>query len=139
MGSIPVSVYTSRVSLGKAARRAGLFVIPEELDPPEELRAAHAARPGAAPLPGFAEAVADPVVNALVCASGVARLQQPEAARRERDRLVEHARRHGPAALPPRQKLMLLNDPIALSRLHLEAGKVVPLRPADKALRADLR
>jgi membrane glycosyltransferase len=137
--SIPVSVYTSRVSLGKAARRAGLFVIPEELDPPEELRAAHAARPGAAPLPGFAEAVADPVVNALVCASGVARLQQPEAARRERDRLVEHARRHGPAALPPRQKLMLLNDPIALSRLHLEAGKVVPLRPADKALRADLR
>ncbi|HEY6864269.1 MAG TPA: glucans biosynthesis glucosyltransferase MdoH, partial [Burkholderiales bacterium] len=136
--SIPVSVYTSRVSLGKAARRAGLFVIPEELDPPEALREAHAAEAGPA-LPGFAEAVADPVVNALVCASGIARLRQPVAARRERDRLVERARRDGPEALLPRQKLMLLNDPLALSRLHFEASKVVPLRRADKALHADLR
>jgi membrane glycosyltransferase len=43
--SIPVSVYTSRVAAGKALRRAGFFVIPEELDPPEVLREAHARWP----------------------------------------------------------------------------------------------
>ena len=31
--SIPVSVYSSRVSLGRTLRKAGLFVIPEELNP----------------------------------------------------------------------------------------------------------
>ena len=29
--SIPLSVYTSRVALGQRARRAGVFMIPEEL------------------------------------------------------------------------------------------------------------
>jgi membrane glycosyltransferase len=33
--SIPVSVYSSRVSLGRAARRWRLFLTPEELDPPQ--------------------------------------------------------------------------------------------------------
>jgi len=147
--SIPVSVYTSRVSLGKASRRAGLFVIPEELDPPEELREAHAVKPAAAPLPGFAEAVVDPLTNALACASGVARLGQPEALRRERDRLIDRALKQGPDALQPRQKLLLLSDPIALSRLHFEVwtrkgafaawhpgppgpSNVIVLRPTDR-------
>jgi membrane glycosyltransferase len=138
--SIPVSVYTSRVAPGKALRRAGLFVIPEELDPPEELRAAHAVEPAAEPLPGFAEAVVDPVTNALACASGIARLRPPEAVRRERERLIERARKHGPGALLPRQKLLLLNDPIALSRLHFEvwargdvhaAWRTDPARPSN--------
>lgn len=158
--SIPVSVYTSRVAPGKSLRRAGFFVIPEELDPPEELRAAHAR--GGAPLPGFAEAVVDPAVNALACAAGVARIKQPEAVQRERTRLIDRARKHGPDALLPREKLLLLNDPIALSRLHVEVStradthviwrggparpsNVVRLRPAERTaeimsdLRSDLR
>ena len=36
--SVPVSVYTSRVSLGRALRRARLFLIPEEVDPPDIIR-----------------------------------------------------------------------------------------------------
>jgi len=35
--AIPVSVLTSRVSLGRRLRDAGLFVIPEESTPPTEL------------------------------------------------------------------------------------------------------
>jgi membrane glycosyltransferase len=35
--AIPVSVLTSRVSAGRAARQAGLFVIPEEAEAPAEL------------------------------------------------------------------------------------------------------
>ena len=38
--SIPLSVYTSRVTLGRALRKARLFVIPEELRPPREIHAA---------------------------------------------------------------------------------------------------
>ncbi len=38
MLSIPLSVYTSRVTIGRWLRRAGLFVIPEELHPPPEIR-----------------------------------------------------------------------------------------------------
>jgi membrane glycosyltransferase len=33
--SVPLSVYSSRVSLGRALRRWRLFLIPEETDPPE--------------------------------------------------------------------------------------------------------
>ena len=37
--SIPMSVYTSRATLGVRARRAGLFLIPEETNPPPEILA----------------------------------------------------------------------------------------------------
>ena len=50
--SIPVSVYSSRVSLGRALRRARLFLIPEETDPPPELRALRAYRDRAGAPPG---------------------------------------------------------------------------------------
>ena len=36
--SIPLSVWSSRASLGRTFRRLGLFVIPEETDLPEELK-----------------------------------------------------------------------------------------------------
>jgi membrane glycosyltransferase len=36
--SVPISVLASRIRLGDAVRRAGLFVIPEESNPPAELR-----------------------------------------------------------------------------------------------------
>ncbi|HTS20862.1 MAG TPA: glucans biosynthesis glucosyltransferase MdoH [Casimicrobiaceae bacterium] len=116
--SIPVSVYTSRVSLGRWLRRAGLFVIPEELHPPEEIRAAVMTTDRAAPTPGFAEAVVDPEVNALVCATGTprARVSQPLSA--ERRHLVRLALSDGPAALSDVQKMRLLDDTDALAELH---------------------
>lgn len=41
--SAPISVYSSRASLGRALRRWGLFVTPEEANPPEILERLHAA------------------------------------------------------------------------------------------------
>jgi len=49
--SIPVSVLTSRVSLGRSARRARLLLIPEESRPPRELRRTWTGMRRDAPLP----------------------------------------------------------------------------------------
>jgi membrane glycosyltransferase len=43
--SIPYTVYTSRLNLGRAARRCGLLLTPEETSPPPELAAVAAAQP----------------------------------------------------------------------------------------------
>ncbi|HEX8010879.1 MAG TPA: glucans biosynthesis glucosyltransferase MdoH [Casimicrobiaceae bacterium] len=116
--SIPVSVYTSRVALGRGLRAARLFVIPEELHPPQEIRDAIMSNGRLAPSPGFTYAVADPVLNALMCATGTPRERQTEAGRRERWRLVRAALTGGPDALAETQKMRILADPDALSELH---------------------
>jgi membrane glycosyltransferase len=46
---IGLTVWTSRVSSGRAARRLGLFLVPEETDPPPELASLLAAAPENAP------------------------------------------------------------------------------------------
>jgi membrane glycosyltransferase len=72
--SIPLSVLTSRRSLGSAARRLGLFLTPEETRPPVELISLRAqmriheltdAAPPPRPHAGLAEAILDPYVNAI--------------------------------------------------------------------------
>ena len=72
--SIPLSVFTSRRSLGARARSLGLFLTPEEIKPPAEiisLRAhlkIHELTGDTTPLrphAGLAEAVLDPYVNAI--------------------------------------------------------------------------
>jgi membrane glycosyltransferase len=118
MLSIPMSVYSSRISLGRWLRRAGLFVIPEEASPPEELHRMQTHLRRAAPLPGFAEAVVDPLAHALACASGNARRSQPAALRESRQQLIQEAVASGPEALGNAQRAALLGDPLALSRLH---------------------
>lgn len=120
MVSIPLSVYTSRVSLGRRLRKARLFVIPEELSPPEEIRAMMHNVRTASRLPDFIEAVVDPVINALTCAAGVARFSQTSTVRKGRAQLVRFALQNGPAQLTAPQKIRLLSDPLALSQLHLE-------------------
>ena len=121
MLSIPLSVFTSRVSVGRRLRRWKFFLIPEEVVPPVEIRstAEYARRAGV--LPDFIEAVMDPLTNALASASAVARLTQPDAMRAERTRLAHVALIEGPDALNAKQKALLLNDPLSLSRLHFQA------------------
>jgi membrane glycosyltransferase len=73
--SIPFSVFASRVSLGMRTRAWGLFLIPEERDPPAELRDLEtnlrAGQHTVAALPvleqhdGFIRAAVDPFINAL--------------------------------------------------------------------------
>ncbi len=116
--SVPMSVLLSRVSLGRAARRAGLFVIPEETRVPREIAEMQQHVEAAPDVPGFADAVVDPVANALMCATATARTIQPEAARLQHAALVQHALTNGPASLSPAQKHVLLGDPFALAMLH---------------------
>ena len=130
--SIPVSVITSKVSLGIGARSAGLFCIPEETRPARALRRTwrytRRARAGAA-APTFAQSVANPQVNALICAMGTARHKPSDAIEINRQSLVRQALVSGPARLDRAIVLQILDDPIMLSRLHYrvwEEGEKYP-------------
>ena len=118
MLSIPLSVYTSRLGLGRRLRAARLFLIPEESQPPEEIRTMMRAIAAAPPPPGFIDAVVDPETNALACAAAVARFTRTGRMQNHRLQKVDLALVEGPGALSPASKLRLLGDPIALSRLH---------------------
>jgi membrane glycosyltransferase len=126
--SIPTSVLASRVRLGNLSRAAGLFLIPEESQPPPELRdlqdyLRNAAAETAAGLPaaehdGLVRVAVDPYANALHRAT----LGRPRhlaatvaAARRV---LLERALNDGPAALSAREGRMLLADPSLVDGLH---------------------
>jgi len=114
--SAPLSVWSSRVSLGRLFKRAKLFAIPEELAPPPELQASAAYYAATRELPGFADAVADPVLNALACAAG--HEADPERANRRLQQLAAWDARQ---PLDEARKNALLDDPISLSRLHFQA------------------
>jgi membrane glycosyltransferase len=118
MLSIPLSVFTSRLGLGRRLRSAGLFLIPEESRPPTEIRAMMQAVAAAAAPPGFVDAVVDPATNALACAAAVARFTRIGQLPNPRLQKVDVALVEGPNALSAGAKLRLLGDPIALSRLH---------------------
>ncbi|WP_413436937.1 glucans biosynthesis glucosyltransferase MdoH [Sulfuriferula sp. GW1] len=129
MLSIPISVFSSRVSLGQRLRRTCLFLIPEELNPPAELRQTHDYAAHADAPPDFIDAVVDPATNALICATGVPRFRQFRVAE-SRARLLQKALREGPAALDAGRRMHLLNDPITLSRLHFEVWTSELAHPA---------
>ncbi|HEX7382112.1 MAG TPA: glucans biosynthesis glucosyltransferase MdoH [Nevskiaceae bacterium] len=118
--SVPLSVYSSRTSLGRAARRHRLLLIPEEYDPPAPLRATARYATNAAQEPSFHDAVMDPAINALMCASGEPRPIRPAGTAAERAKLLESAMKDGLRALDERARETLLNDPLTLSLLHTE-------------------
>jgi membrane glycosyltransferase len=121
MVSIPVSVISSRLSLGLSARRNQLFLIPEESNPPQELVSTYAyARHNRehALHQGFIAAALQPFPNALACAMATARHGDSSRLETARQRLLQHALKNGPKKLDGPSKLALLSDPVALSRLH---------------------
>jgi membrane glycosyltransferase len=134
--SIPLSVFSSRVSLGRGLRRLRLFVIPEELEPPVELRATSAYLDATPRPPGFAQAVVDPLLNALVCACAAARPGLPAAAREQHAELAQIALEHGTGALTAAQANLLLQDSLALSQLHFEVWSAPQAHPQWQALTA---
>jgi membrane glycosyltransferase len=135
MLAVPISVYSSRVSLGRALRRARFFVIPEEADPPRELRTVrdHADHPGNAP--GFVEAVVDPRINALACAALPRAGQFSDRVGRRHLRTIAIAIERGPDALTDGQKLLVLTDPVALAQLHRHVATSPTAHPAWRAER----
>ena len=66
-----------RVARASAARRARLFLIPEETDPPPEIRATLQHLRNTPAPPTFADAVVDPALNALVAALAIPRSALP--------------------------------------------------------------
>jgi membrane glycosyltransferase len=122
MLSIPLSVYMSRISLGRRAKRAGIFLTPEEIQPPREIQRAQEFLNATRILPDFATAVTDPVVNALACASGTVHAQQTAKLRTGRMRQMQSVLAHGPQVLTAPQKLSLLGDAVLLSQLHAQIG-----------------
>jgi membrane glycosyltransferase len=137
--SIPLSVWMSRVRLGFLARRAGLFVTPEETAPPQELvelaatfATARQKERALAPAErdGFIRAVVDPHVNALHrwWLGGSRSLRA--SIREYRRKLVEHTLADGPGALGKRERRVVLGDPECVDELH---RRVWELPSADKA------
>jgi membrane glycosyltransferase len=112
--AVPLSVLTSRSDVGLALRRAGLLVTPTEARAPREVGAAQRHAGDGRPLAGFADAVTDPEVHAVVRAA--ARRRSPLAAA-VREARVARALVAGPAALAPAERLRLLGDLDALDAL----------------------
>ncbi len=118
MLAIPLSVWSSKVTLGRTFKNGRFFLIPEEAVPPRELRWTALGFKRAPEYSDFRIAVTDPIANALVCSAGTARAFHSDATKRERLALLQTALIQGPAKLDANQKNMLLTDSIALSRLH---------------------
>jgi len=125
--AVPVSVLASRVSTGDRARRRGLFLIPEESQPPHELRdldeLVRAADEKNARVPpaerdGFVRAAVDPYVNALRRALAGARRSVRPSIRAARRALVERALAGGPETLTRRERRVVLHDPETADALH---------------------
>lgn len=69
--AVPITVFTSRASLGAFCRRLHLLLIPEEIAPPEILRLVaeeHRTRPASAVAGLYGRLLADSAVNAAHCA-----------------------------------------------------------------------
>ena len=119
--AIPVSVLASRVGAGARARRLGLFLTPEETDPPAEIRAVAArlaAVAPAAPVDGFVAAIVDPYLNALHRALlRPARSLRPSI-REAHAALLDAACRKGPEGLSVAERRMLLRHPRLVAELH---------------------
>jgi membrane glycosyltransferase len=124
--SIPLSVWSSRASVGRTFRMLGLLLIPEETEKPEELKSLEASLASKqstfASFPetgGFVRAIINPVVNAIHLAllRGKER-KVTQAIASGRAGLLEKALSQGPTVLSPKEKRIILYDPVLLKELH---------------------
>jgi membrane glycosyltransferase len=124
--SIPLSVWSSRASVGRSFRMLGLLLTPEELEQPKELQSLEASlasehktfasSPDAG---GFVKAIANPVVNAVhlgLLRNKPRKLTQAIAGARAE--LLEKALSQGPTLLSPKEKRTILYDPWLVQELH---------------------
>jgi membrane glycosyltransferase len=143
--SIPLSVWTSRASFGERTRDMGLFLTPEETQPPVELavlRVRMASLEAAEPAPptptdaGVAEAVLDPYVNAIHVSLLREKRLNPDydqaltqlgVGKPEVRALAEKLLVEGPSALSGKEKLLVLADGDTMSWLHRQTW----LRPSQ--------
>jgi len=130
LSAMPFSVLTSRSAIGRALRRRGLLMTPEECREPSVLRAARAAAADVAAAAGatLCAAVLDSEIHARVAAATPAR-GLPRGAKAEAEaRLVERALHGGPDVLAAGDRLRLLSSrsALALVRREVLAGRADP-------------
>jgi len=144
--AVPISVLTSRRSIGLGAKSLGLFLTPEETRPPQEIvslrsrmrihdltddktpRRTHA---------GLAEAVLDPYVNAIHVSLLREKQMNPSYAEQfvrlgtgtdQVRALGEKLLAEGPEKLKPSERMSVLADQKLMVQLHSQAW----LRPEEK-------
>jgi membrane glycosyltransferase len=130
--SIPLSVWSSRATLGRYFRSLGLFITPEESAPPPELqnleiREEHIKIRSSLPIDreaGFVRAVVDPRVNILHRSLlRKERTVSPFVASR-RQQLQDKALTRGPESLSVKEKKELLYDPRCMEELHQKVWEI---------------
>lgn len=124
--SIPLSVWTSRISIGQKAMRAGLFITPADTRPTVEMRAfernLNLPQPycpfSLSPEAGFTRATVIPSVFALhTTLVNHRRKDSPQKIKRLSE-LRDKALQLGPAKLSNAEKIAILSNPDCLSALH---------------------
>ncbi|KTS16597.1 glucosyltransferase MdoH [Pantoea dispersa] len=116
-----VSVMSSRATVGLKSKRARLFLIPEEYEPPKELvDTDHYLQLNRerALKHGFMHALFNPAFNALATAMATSRHKQSGLLDHARDRRVDQALSDAPEKLNREQRLQLISDPVVLARVH---------------------
>ncbi|WP_053096239.1 glucans biosynthesis glucosyltransferase MdoH [Frateuria defendens] len=128
--AVPVSVYSSRLSLGRACKRQGLFLIPEEIHAPVELRATRRYTRQPARMSAFAEALEDPVVLPLLTEAAPSFHRDTPLQQRSRERRLK-ALQQGVAQLDDRQRLAVLDNGRLLREWHERRyrSEAVPAMP----------
>ncbi|MBU6409615.1 MAG: glucans biosynthesis glucosyltransferase MdoH [Verrucomicrobia bacterium] len=142
--AVPLSVLTSRPAIGARFRNLGLFLTPEETNPPPELvslreqmnQAAEAGLPAQAHA-HLAESVLDPYINAIHVSLLREKLLNPAYAEQFSRLGIGNGAVHlladkllaeGPAQLTNSEKLLVMANPTEMARLHQQAW----LRPASE-------
>jgi membrane glycosyltransferase len=120
--SIPLSVYLSKPSQGRAAKRWGLFQIPEEKIQPPVVAAAqniYQRRRGQdCPGGGFVHAVMSPWANRLHVELLCRRTAKSPEEQNRNQSLCQTARQNGPTCLSSVEKGHLLKDAASMTMLH---------------------
>jgi membrane glycosyltransferase len=118
--SVPLSVYFSRVRLGRLTRHLKLFSIPEEIVPPPELAALneHLAPLDARQADVFRHTIVDPHTNAIHIAMLRLKTSMPPEKAKRLQRLRTKALTLGPNKLTELDKSDLLQDIDSLNALH---------------------
>ena len=125
--SVPLSVWSSRSTVGRRFHDSGLFLTPEEIDPPRELSWIESYldhyRASSSFLPlgkeqGFKRAVVDPCVHALHLSFLRKERKFSPSVLGRRQEIREKALNYGPDILSASEKRELLCDPASLRALH---------------------
>ncbi|MGH7843597.1 MAG: glucans biosynthesis glucosyltransferase MdoH, partial [Candidatus Binatia bacterium] len=126
--SIPVSVYSSRPTVGRALRKLRLFLIPEELAPPEVINrleaSLHQRRSRSPQNVGFTRALIDPEARAVHVALLRDKAQRSAKTVARNQELREKVLTEGHEQLSRSDKLRLLKDAGILTAMRPEAGQL---------------